>query len=386
MIKKIGILGSTGSIGRQTIEVVKELNSDKNSPKFQITALSAGSNAKLLAEQARDLGVKFLCIDTQEGADYLKEALSDMNPHIMVGEIGLIEFAKADVDVLVTAIVGMRGLRPTVEAIRCGTEIALANKETLVAAGGIVMAEAKKYGVAIRPVDSEHSAIMQCLEGEVHGDVDKLILTASGGPFRTYNKDQLENVTVEKALAHPTWKMGGKITIDCASMMNKGLEVIEAGWLFDIPYNDIEVIVHPQSIIHSMVRYRDGSVIAQLGNPTMKLPIQYALTYKGRYPSQVERLDLAKVASMTFEEPDTDKFSCLRLAYEAGNAGGTMPAVMNMANERAVEMFFKGQIKFIQIPYIIEKTMYEHNIIANPSLEEIIDCGKWAYDKAGGLI
>lgn len=386
MVKKVGILGSTGSIGKQTIEVVKELNACEGAPKFEITALSAGSNAELLAQQARDLNVRFLCIDTEDGAKYLKETLSDMNPYIMVGEKGLLEFARADIDVLVTAIVGMRGLPPTMEAIKCGTEISLANKETLVAAGEIVMAEAKKRGVAIRPVDSEHSAILQCLEGEAHSGVDKLILTASGGPFRTYAKEQLENVTVENALNHPTWNMGGKITIDCASMMNKGLEVIEAGWLFDIPYNDIEVIVHPQSIIHSMVRYRDGSVIAQLGNPTMKLPIQHALTYNTRYPSHVERLDFAKVAQMTFEAPDTDKFPCLKLAYEAGNIGGSLPAVMNMANEKAVEMFFKGSIKFTQIPYIIEKTMNAHKTIVKPTLEEIIDCGKWAYDYAGGLI
>ncbi len=385
MVKKVGILGSTGSIGRQTIEVIKELNSDINAPKFQITALSAGNNYKLLAEQARDLGVTLLCIDTEEGARYLRDALADLKPCILVGEHGLCEFAKADVDVLVTAIVGMRGLRPTMEAIKCGTEIALANKETLVAAGELVMAEAKRRGVAIRPVDSEHSAIMQCLEGNAKSDVDKLILTASGGPFRTFDKSQLENVTVENALNHPTWKMGGKITIDCASMMNKGLEVIEAGWLFDIPYNDIEVVVHPQSIIHSMVRYRDGSVIAQLGVPTMKLPIQYALTYSDRYHSQVERLDFAKIGTMTFENPNTDKFPCLKLAYDAGNTGGTMPAVMNMANEASVDMFFKGRIKFTQIPYIIEKTMYAHNSIVKPSLEEIISCGTWAYDFAQSL-
>ena len=371
-MRKIGIIGSTGSIGTQTLGVIRELNRGGDFY-FEVVALSAGNNAKLLAKQAREFGVKLLGIDTQEGAAYLARELSDMNPHIFVGEDGLTALAKCEMDVLVTAVVGMRGIRPTLAALSQGTEIALANKETLVAAGEIVMAEAKRRNIRILPVDSEHSAIFQCLQGEKRESVEKLILTASGGPFRTWEKDALLSVKVEDALAHPTWNMGGKITVDCASMMNKGLEVIEARWLYDMPYEKIDVLVHPQSIIHSMIKCVDGSVIAQLGNPTMKLPIQYALTYPRRVPSEVSPLDLAKVGSLTFEAPDTERFPCLALAYEAGKTGGTMPAVMNAANEVAVALFLKGRIGFMQISEIVGEMMAAHRSVSAPSAEEILE-------------
>ncbi|MBO5417925.1 MAG: 1-deoxy-D-xylulose-5-phosphate reductoisomerase [Clostridia bacterium] len=379
-MRRIGIIGSTGSIGTQTLEVIKELNSEGQFS-FEVTALSAGNNAKLLAEQAREFGVKLLCIDTEEGAQYLKEALKDLNPEILVGEEGLCALASSPMDVLVTAIVGMRGIKPTLAAIAEGTEIALANKETLVAAGEVVMAEAKRRNVRILPVDSEHSAILQCLQGEKRAEVDKIILTASGGPFRTMPEKDLEKVTAEDALKHPTWNMGGKITIDCASLMNKGLEVIEAKWLYDASYDDIDVVVHPQSIIHSMVKYRDGSVIAQLGNPTMKLPIQYALTYPSRVVSTVKPLDLSEIGTLTFEKPDTERFPCLKLAYEAGRTGGTLPAAMNAANEAAVALFFKGKIGFSQISRTVEKAMASHKTIYTPTAEEILAVSNETYNK-----
>ena len=376
-MRRIGIIGS---IGTQTLEVIKELNSEGQFS-FEVTALSAGNNAKLLAEQAREFGVKLLCIDTEEGAQYLKEALKDLNPEILVGEEGLCALASSPMDVLVTAIVGMRGIKPTLAAIAEGTEIALANKETLVAAGEVVMAEAKRRNVRILPVDSEHSAILQCLQGEKRAEVDKIILTASGGPFRTMPEKDLEKVTAEDALKHPTWNMGGKITIDCASLMNKGLEVIEAKWLYDASYDDIDVVVHPQSIIHSMVKYRDGSVIAQLGNPTMKLPIQYALTYPSRVVSTVKPLDLSEIGTLTFEKPDTERFPCLKLAYEAGRTGGTLPAAMNAANEAAVALFFKGKIGFSQISRTVEKAMASHKTIYTPTAEEILAVSNETYNK-----
>ncbi len=379
-MRRIGIIGSTGSIGTQTLEVIKELNSEGQFS-FEVTALSAGNNAKLLAKQAREFGVKLLCIDTEEGAQYLREELKDLNPEILVGEEGLCALASSPMDVLVTAIVGMRGIKPTLAAIAEGTEIALANKETLVAAGEVVMAEAKRRNVRILPVDSEHSAILQCLQGEKRAEVDKIILTASGGPFRTMPAKDLEKVTAEDALKHPTWNMGGKITIDCASLMNKGLEVIEAKWLYDMSYDDIDVVVHPQSIIHSMVKYRDGSVIAQLGNPTMKLPIQYALTYPSRVVSTVKPLDLSEIGTLTFEKPDTERFPCLKLAYEAGRIGGTLPAAMNAANEAAVALFFKGKIGFSEISKTVEKAMASHKTIYTPTAEEILAVSNETYEK-----
>lgn len=374
-MRKIGIIGSTGSIGTQTLDVIRELNRAGDFY-FEVVALSAGSNAKLLARQAREFGVRLLGIDTREGAEYLARELSDMEPRIFVGEDGLTALAASEMDVLVTAVVGMRGIRPTLAALEQGTEIALANKETLVAAGEIVMAEARKRKVRILPVDSEHSAIFQCLQGETRASVETLILTASGGPFRTWEKEALHAVRVEEALAHPTWNMGGKITVDCASMMNKGLEVIEARWLYDMPYEKIEVLVHPQSIVHSMIRCVDGSVIAQLGNPTMKLPIQYALTYPRRVPSAVPPLNLAEVGSLSFEAPDPDRFPCLALAYEAGRTGGTMPAVMNAANEAAVALFLQGRIGFMRIGEIVGEMMAAHRPGRSPSAEEILEVSR----------
>lgn len=379
-MRKIGIIGSTGSIGTQTLEVIKELNGLGRFT-FQVTALSAGNNAKLLAKQAREFGVKLLCIDTAEGAEYLRQELCDMKPEILVGEEGLCALAESPMDILVTAIVGMRGIKPTLAAISKGTEIALANKETLVAAGEVVMAEAARRGVRILPVDSEHSAILQCLQGEKRDEVANIILTASGGPFRKMSAKELETVNAEDALKHPTWNMGGKITIDCASLMNKGLEVIEARWLYDMSYDNIDVVVHPQSIIHSMVRYNDGSVIAQLGNPSMKLPIQYALTYPSRVASTVKPLDLADIGSLTFERPDTDRFPCLKLAYEAGRTGGTLPAAMNAANEAAVALFFKGKIGFSQISSTVLSAMEKHKTIYKPSAEEILAVSNETYEK-----
>ena len=379
-MRKIGIIGSTGSIGTQTLEVIKELNGQGKFT-FQVTALSAGNNAKLLAKQAREFGVKLLCIDTEEGAEYLRRELGDLKPEILVGEEGLCALAESPMDILVTAIVGMRGIKPTLAAISKGTEIALANKETLVAAGEVVMAEAARRGVRILPVDSEHSAILQCLQGEKRDEVANIILTASGGPFRRMSAKELETVNAEDALKHPTWNMGGKITIDCASLMNKGLEVIEARWLYDMSYDNIDVVVHPQSIIHSMVRYNDGSVIAQLGNPSMKLPIQYALTYPSRVSSTVKPLDLADIGSLTFERPDTDRFPCLKLAYEAGRTGGTLPAAMNAANEAAVALFFKGKIGFSQISSTVSSAMEKHKIIYKPSAEEILAVSNETYEK-----
>ena len=379
-MRKIGIIGSTGSIGTQTLEVIKELNGQGKFT-FQVTALSAGNNAKLLAKQAREFGVKLLCIDTEEGAEYLRRELGDLKPEILVGEEGLCALAESPMDILVTAIVGMRGIKPTLAAISKGTEIALANKETLVAAGEVVMAEAARRGVRILPVDSEHSAILQCLQGEKRDEVANIILTASGGPFRRMSAKELETVNAEDALKHPTWNMGGKITIDCASLMNKGLEVIEARWLYDMSYDNIDVVGHPQSIIHSMVRYNDGSVIAQLGNPSMKLPIQYALTYPSRVSSTVKPLDLADIGSLTFERPDTDRFPCLKLAYEAGRTGGTLPAAMNAANEAAVALFFKGKIGFSQISSTVSSAMEKHKIIYKPSAEEILAVSNETYEK-----
>ncbi len=379
-MRKIGIIGSTGSIGTQTLEVIKELNG-AGEYSFEVVALSAGSNAELLAKQAREFNVPLLCIDTEEGAAYLKKELEDLNPEILVGEEGLCALAASEMDVLVTAIVGMRGIRPTLCAIEKGTEIALANKETLVAAGEVVMEAAQKRGVRILPVDSEHSAVLQCLQGEKREEVDKIILTASGGPFRQMPASELEKVTAADALKHPTWNMGGKITIDCASLMNKGLEVIEARWLYDMPYDKIDVVVHPQSIIHSMVRYNDNSVIAQLGVPSMKLPIQYALTFPTRVKSCVPQLDLAKIGTLTFEAPDTERFPCLALAYEAGRTGGTLPAVMNAANEAAVALFFKGKISFNGISRVVSSAMDKHKTIIKPSAEDILAVSKEVYDK-----
>lgn len=386
MAKKIGLIGSTGSIGVQTLDVIRHLNSIDNREHFEIIALAAGTRVEELALQAREFNVKNLYTKTKDGADFLKKELYDIKPNIFYGNDGLVELAKIKMDTLITAVVGMIGLQPTYEAVKLGTDIALANKETLVAGGEIIVAEAAKSGSKILPVDSEHSAIFQCLEGNRHEDVEKLILTASGGPFRNYSTDELEKVTLEETLKHPTWNMGGKITIDCASLMNKGLEVIEASWLFGLSTDKVDVVVHPQSIIHSMVQYKDGSVLSQMGNPDMKVPIQLALTYPIREHSYTKRLNLTEIKSLTFEKPDRSRFPCLELAYQASKIGGTMPAVMNAANEVAVEWFMKGRIYFTQIPTIIDKTMQAHTKINKPQLETILECDSWARNFAGGLL
>lgn len=383
MVKCISILGSTGSIGTQTLEVVRALK--KQDIDIHIAALAAGSNVDLLEAQAREFRPGLISVTRESDAGELRKRLAPLPIEVVWGDEGLNAVAASDCELLVTAIVGMKGLVPTLTAIRKGTHIALANKETMVVAGDIVTAEARKHQVNILPVDSEHSAIMQCLLGNQSGQVEHLILTASGGPFRTWDRSAIENVSISDVLAHPTWKMGGKITVDCAGMMNKGLEIIEARWLFDMPYEKIKVLVHPQSIVHSMVQYKDGAVMAQLGVPDMKIPIQLALSYPDRVKSSFERPDFTKQA-LTFEEPDPVKFPCLRLAKEAAEIGGTMTAVMNGANEAAVAKFLQGEIKFLQIPYIIENVMNRHAVQKAPDLEEIIEADRWARSQANCII
>ncbi len=397
-MKRIGILGATGSIGTQTLAVVRALNGrpeSEGNPHIEVCALAAGRNIALLAEQAIEFQVPVLAISNEADVSALRRLLGDHQAEILVGADGLCDLAGRPMDLLVTAIVGMRGLKPTLTAIEQGTDIALANKETLVAAGDLVMDAARKHGVQILPVDSEHSAVFQCLRSCGKGgakETEKIILTASGGPFRGYTKDQLAGVTLEAALNHPTWKMGGKITVDCASMMNKGLEVIEAMHLFQVPVSQIEVVVHPQSIVHSMVMFQDGSVLAQLGNPDMKVPIQLAITDPYRAISETRRLDLAEIGKLTFERPDLDVFPCLRLAYHAAAVGGTLPAVMNGANEQAVDFFLKKQMKFTDIPYIIEQVMLRHEQgsgeawLQNPNLENILGCDAWAKAEVRRLV
>lgn len=380
-MKKIGIIGSTGSIGTQTVEVIRELSVIEPGS-FRVSALACGSSVEEMAKQAREFDVRLLCTGTKAGAERLKEMLADMKPEILYGPEGLKELASSDMDVLVTAIVGMAGIEPTLEAIKRGTDIALANKETLVAAGEIVMREAKSRGVSILPVDSEHSAVFQCLRGIKRDELEKIILTCSGGPFRTYPKEKLSGVTPEMALGHPTWNMGGKITVDSATLMNKGLEVIEAARLYSVGFSDIEVTVHPQSIVHSMIKTKDGAVLAQLGCPSMKLPIQYALTYPDRLPCNVPALDFEKGLALTFEKPDAEKFPCLGLAVSAGKEGGSMPACMNAANEKAVKLFLDGEIRFTDIPEIVEKAMNLHHKIIDPSAEDIIRVSNETYATA----
>ena len=380
-MKKIAILGSTGSIGTQTLEVARE-NGD-----IEVVALSAGSNIRLLEEQIREFHPKLAAVWTEEKALELKENVKDLDVKIVSGMDGLLELsAIPESDILVTAIVGMIGIRPTIEAIKAGKDIALANKETLVTAGHIIMPLAKEYNVAILPVDSEHSAIFQSLQGEQRKALHKILLTASGGPFRGKTLDELQNIQVEDALKHPNWEMGRKITIDSSTMVNKGLEVIEAKWLFDVTIDQIEVVVQPQSVIHSMVEYEDGAVIAQLGTPDMKLPIQYALYYPERRYLPGDRLDFGKLAQITFEKPDMDTFYGLKLAKEAGKTGGSLPTVFNAANEKAVAMFLNREIRYLQIPEMIQKCMEQHKVIANPTVEEILETEQETYDYIKGNI
>ena len=367
-MRNIAILGSTGSIGTQTLEIVRE-NNDLN-----VVAIAAKSSVKKLEEQVREFKPEIVCVYDEKAASELKIMLADINTKIVSGMEGLIEAATyKSAELVVTAFVGMIGIVPTVEAIKSGKDIALANKETLVTAGHIVMDLAKKNNVKILPVDSEHSAIFQSLNGETPKEIDKILLTASGGPFRTKSKEDLKNVTLEDALKHPNWSMGQKITIDSATMVNKGLEVLEAKWLFDVDVDDIQVVVQPQSIIHSMVQFNDGAVIAQLGVPDMKLPIQYAIYYPERRYLSGDRLDFGKIGQITFEYPDFEKFKGLELAYKSGRIGGSMPTVLNAANEKAVAMFLNRKIKYLEIADIIEYCMSEHNAIENPTIEQILE-------------
>lgn len=374
-MKKIGILGSTGSIGTQTLQIVRD-NKD-----LEVIAITAGSNVDLLEEQIREFHPQIACISSEDKAQELASRVKDVDVKIVSGMDGMMEVAvHPEIEILVTAVVGMIGIRPTIAAIEAGKDIALANKETLVTAGHIIMPLAKKMGVQILPVDSEHSAIFQCLHGEKRSQVDKILLTASGGPFRGRTKEDLANVTVEDALKHPNWAMGRKITIDSATLVNKGLEVIEAKWLFDVDFDDIEVVVQPQSIIHSMVQFDDGAVMAQLGTPDMRLPIQYALYYPDRKPLSGDRLNFAALKSISFEAPDMEVFKGLALAFEAGRTGGSAPTAFNAANEKAVAMFLDKKIKFLDIWEIIEYCMKEHHFVENPSLEEILATEQEVYD------
>ena len=374
MVKNISILGSTGSIGTQTLEVVR-YNKD-----IKVTALAAGSNVDLIEKQIREFKPEIACLWSEEKAKELKERIKDLDVKVLSGMDGLIAAAtEPKAQIVVTAVVGMIGIRPTIAAMEAGKDIALANKETLVTAGHIIMPLAKETGVKILPVDSEHSAIFQCLQGAAGNKIHKILLTASGGPFRGWKREQLEKVQVEDALKHPNWSMGPKITIDSSTMVNKGLEVMEAKWLFGVDYSQIEVVIQPQSIIHSMVQYVDGAIIAQLGTPDMRVPIEYALFYPERRSLSGDRLDFSKLSQITFEKPDYKVFRGLSLAIEAGKTGGTMPTVFNAANERAVAKFLKGEIKYTDIVRSIEKCMDAHKVSAHPDLEEILATEQWVY-------
>lgn len=374
-MKNVAVIGSTGSIGTQTLDIARA-NDDLN-----VVALAAGRNTKLLEAQAREFNPEIIGIWSEEDARGLRISLADTGIKVVSGMEGLIEIAElGSSDIVVTGIVGMIGIRPTIAAINAGKDIALANKETLVTAGHIIMPLAEQKGVSILPVDSEHSAIFQSLQGNVHGDVAKILLTASGGPFRGKDTEFLSHVKVEDALKHPNWSMGRKITIDSATMVNKGLEVIEAKWLFDVEPENIQVVVQPQSIIHSMVQYRDGAVIAQLGTPDMKLPIQYALFYPERRFLAGDRLDFWSMNSILIEKPDMDVFKGLKYAYSAIADGGSMPTVFNAANECAVARFLDRKIKFLDIYKIIEECMASHTVILDPDVSQILDTEKWVYD------
>ena len=373
-MKKIAILGSTGSIGTQTLEVVRE-NRD-----IEVTALAAGSNIGLLEAQIRKFHPVLAAVWDEAKAKELRENVKDLDVKVVSGMDGLIEVAvQQDAEILVTAIVGMIGILPTIEGIKAGKDIALANKETLVTAGHIIMPLAKEYGVSILPVDSEHSAIFQSLQGGQHKALHKILLTASGGPFRGKKREELLNIQVEDALKHPNWEMGRKITIDSSTMVNKGLEVIEAKWLFDVSVDQIQVVVQPQSIIHSMVEYVDGAVIAQLGTPDMRLPIQYALCYPDRRFLKGDRLDFHMLKQITFEEPDRETFKGLPMAIEAAQTGGSMPTVFNAANELAVRKFLQKKISFLDIYEIIGQSMSRHTAVANPDLDQILEIEKETY-------
>ena len=375
-MKKIALLGSTGSIGTQTLDVVRHYKDD-----FQVTALAASSNIARLEEQIREFKPKMAVVFNEDKAVELKQNIQDLDVEILSGMDGLIAAATEEsADIVLTAVVGMIGIRPTIAAIEAGKDIALANKETLVTAGHLIMPLAKAKGVKILPVDSEHSAIFQSLQGEKRSQIHKILLTASGGPFRGRSLDELKNIQVEDALKHPNWVMGRKITIDSATMVNKGLEVIEARWLFDVGLDQIQVVVHPESVIHSAVEFDDSAVIAQLGTPDMRLPIQYALFYPDRKPMHGEWLDLFKLGTLHFEKPDMEVFRGLKLAYEALEIGGSMPTVFNAANEMAVAAFLDRKIGFLDIPEIIGAAMENHRAVPSPSLNEILDTEQATYE------
>ena len=374
-MKKIAILGSTGSIGTQTLEVVRA-NKD-----IEVTALAAGSNIDLLEKQIREFSPKIAAVWNEEKAKELKDRVRDLDIRVESGMDGLLAVAtELGAEIVVTAVVGMIGIRPTIAAMNAGKDIALANKETLVTAGHIIMSLAKETHVRILPVDSEHSAIFQSLNGETGNKIHKILLTASGGPFRGWTREQMKGVQVEDALKHPNWTMGRKITIDSSTMVNKGLEVMEARWLFGVEMDQVQVVVQPQSVIHSMVEYEDGAVIAQLGTPDMKLPIQYALYYPERRFLAGDRLDFAKLAQITFEAPDFENFHGLSLAYKAGRRGGTLPTVFNAANERAVQKFLDREIGYLTITDMIEAAMEHHTVKENPTVEEILAVEQETYD------
>mgnify|MGYP002765380097 FL=1 len=378
-MKKIAILGSTGSIGTQTLDVVREQGD------ISVAALAAGSNIALLEQQIREFHPRLVAVWDKKKAEELKIKTADLSVEIVDGMDGLLAVAQIpEAEILVTAIVGMLGIRPTIAAIRAGKDIALANKETLVTAGHLIMPMAEENHVSILPVDSEHSAIFQSLNGERHNKIHKILLTASGGPFRGKTREKLKDVTVEDALKHPNWSMGRKITVDSATLVNKGLEVMEAKWLFDVELSQIQVVVQPQSVIHSMVEYEDGAIIAELGTADMRLPIQYALYYPDRRPLSGERLDFYKLGQITFERPDTDTFRGLALAYRAMEQGGNVPTAFNAANERAVAKFLNHEIRFLEIPEIIEVCMEHCNYVKNPSVEEILDTERAAYEYIEG--
>lgn len=374
-MKRIGILGSTGSIGTQTLDVVRT-NKD-----IEVTALAAGSNIGLLEKQMREFRPRLVSVWDPDRARELRERTRDLGIPVESGMDGLIDAAtEGQSEILVTAVVGMIGIRPTIAAMEAGKDIALANKETLVTAGHLIMPLAREKGVRILPVDSEHSAIFQSLSGKQKNRIHKILLTASGGPFRGKTREEMKDIQVEDALKHPNWTMGRKITIDSSTMVNKGLEVMEARWLFDVDFDQIQVVVQPQSVIHSMVEYEDGAVIAQLGTPDMKLPIQYALYYPERRFLPGERLDFAKLGQITFEAPDFENFQGLSLAYQAGRLGGTMPTVFNAANERAVQKFLDRKIGYLTITDMIGEAMAHHRILVNPGVDEILAAEQETYE------
>ncbi|MBO4913246.1 MAG: 1-deoxy-D-xylulose-5-phosphate reductoisomerase [Butyrivibrio sp.] len=378
-MRSIVLLGSTGSIGTQTLDVVRN-----NKDELKVIGLAANKRVSEVEKQVREFNPKYVCMFDPDAAKELAEKIADTGIKVMSGMDGLLEMVSVpEADTVLTAVVGMIGIRPTIKAIESGKDIALANKETLVCAGHIIMPLAKEKNVQILPVDSEHSAIFQSLVGQPKDKIEKILLTASGGPFRGKKREELAAMTAADALKHPNWDMGPKVTIDSSSLVNKGLEVMEARWLFDVSLDNIEVLVHPQSIVHSAVQYVDGAVIAQLGVPDMKLPIQYALFYPDRRPMAEKRLNLFELGSLTFEKPDTDTFRGLKLAFDSAYAGGSMPTVFNAANEMAVRRFLKGDIRYLEIYDMIEEAMTHHNKIENPDVAAILDAEKETYDFLG---